>query len=184
MVEREDALRALQQVEAVRGRARTQVRSTWFPCLVFGFLTLLSAPVGLRWGGPAIGAYWLVAAPLGIGVVARWSVRRERRAGLEGPVLPYALTAAAIVAAAFAAGAFGSAAVQVAGPPLAVSLGHLWLARIDREPVLAAVALGLAVLVLGVVALRLPGAPALLAVAYGAVFTATGLVLRAREGLA
>lgn len=184
MVDREDALHTLQQVEAVRGRARTQVRSAWFPCVVFGLLTLLSAPVGLRWGGPATGAYWLVAAPLGIGVVARWSARRERRAGLEGPVLPYALTGAAIVVAALVAGALGSAAVQVAGPPLVVSLGHLWLARVDRQPALAVVALGLAGLVLAVVALRPPDAPALLAIAYGTVFTATGLVLRAREGSA
>lgn len=181
MADRQDSLRRLEEVAELRGRTRRRVRSSGFPCIVFGLLTLLSAPVGLRWGGPGTSTYWLVAAPLGILTIALWSDRRERRSGVAGPVAPYAVTALCIVAAALAVGSLGSTALQVAGPPLVVSLGYIWLARIDHEPLLAAVAVGLAGMVVGVVVLRPPDAAVLLAVSYGVVFTATGLLLRARE---
>ncbi len=183
-MQQQDAVDLLDQVARVRRRTRRTLGALWFPLVLFGSLTLLSGLVSWRVGAEALGAYWLVAAPVGSVATSLFYRRRERRVGLEMPTRPALLAVAVIVLGAFGSGALGGAlgaeTLSAVGPPLFVSAGYLLFAQIEGSPLLGGVAAALAVTALGVaVAGTAPAdAATLLAVVYGVTFLLTGLAFR------
>lgn len=184
----EDAVDLLDQVARVRRSTRLSVGALWFPLVLFGFLSLVSGAVSWRVGADALGAYWLVAAPIGSVATSLFYRRRERRVGLEMPAGPALLAVAVIILGAFGTGALGGAlgaeTLSAVGPPLFVSIGYLMFARLERSLLLGGVAAGLAVTALAVAVAGMAAAEAatLLAVVYGVTLMLTGLAYRIRAG--
>lgn len=183
----EQASESLQLVEELQRRTRSTLKVVWFPLVVFGVLFLASAPLVALSPGPAIGAYWAVAGSAGGITVGRYYRRREQTLGLEGPWVPYVVTAIAIMVGCFVAVAVGrsldSEIILAIGPSLVVSAGYVVFSLLDRDARLGAVAVGLAAVSVGLAATgwdpqRLAAA---LAVIYGGAFVATGLAYRRRE---
>lgn len=133
----QDAVDVLQQVESLRRQASTVLRAFWFPLVVFGTLTLASAPVQWAWRGPAIAAYWAVAGPLGGLAIGLYYRARELRVGLSRSATPYVLTAVGILAGAFLLPGFTSGDLQEVVSTFAVAAGYLVLAWFDRSRILA-----------------------------------------------
>lgn len=171
----------LAELGRLRRRTRGTLRSVWFPLVLFGGLTILSAPL-YAIGGAALGVFWLVAAPAGIVATSMHFRRRELRLGLEGPAAPYVLTGVAMAVAAWLTGALGGGGdVSTYGPPLAIAAGTLVFAALDRSVQLAAVAAALFA-VAGAVALAGVGSPGpVLAVSFGAGYLIAGLIFRRDE---
>ena len=145
------AAETLQQVEGARRRTRSDLTAFWFPLVLFGALTLVSAPVAVLSNAATLGAYWAVAGPVG-GIATGWYYwRREQRLGVEGPALPYVATAVAVLVGALLAGGIGAASgselASGAGPNLVVAAGLLVFAWLDRSAAVAALGGGLAGLV-------------------------------------
>jgi hypothetical protein len=171
------------EVDRVRRQTRARASVMWFPLLLFGALTLVSAVVVARYGGPALGPYWIVAGPTGgiaTGIVA-W--RRGSRVGAVVPSGPYLAVAGFVLTGAsllgWAGDAMGAQVVSAVGPSLVVAIGYLLFARLERSRALTLVAVGLAVLTVATLATGLEPERlvATLAVLHGAVFVATGLYL-------
>lgn len=186
-MEARHAADTLRHIERLRHGTRATLASFWFPLVLFGGLTLASAAVAWRAWGPAVGAYWALAGPLGGLVTAAYYWRRERALGLEGPWVPHALTGAGIVVGCFLAAGLGQAldsetAIAVA-PALVVSVGYLVFAWLDRSAVLAAVAAALAAAAAALAATSIDARDlaAIVALLYGATFLATGVAYRGIE---
>jgi hypothetical protein len=170
-------------VEAVRREARTASRralaSPDFSLLVFGGLTLASVPVRLQ-GGPASAlAYWTIASVLGTALVAIYHLRRERKLGLGSR--PGRGKAYAIVALTTCVLVIAGAALALAngiGPLVAVSLGLLFLASLERRHEYAALAMLLAVLAVAPATLfAAPDSFVVSTLAFGAILTVAGFGL-------
>ena len=175
------ARQALAQVDELRRRTRSALASAWYPLVVFGLITVLSAGVPLVAHEALVGAYWLVVGGAGSALVARHYRRREDEIGLAEPWVPYALVGVAIFVACLGLGFFGSGDVRVAGPPLAVAAGYLVLATLDRCLSLGLLAVGMAVVVLAVLAVD-PGHPySVQSLVIGAGTVGVGLALRRAE---
>lgn len=178
---------SISELDRIRSQARSSASVMWFPLLLFGALSVASALVMARFGGSALGPYWAVAGPVGGVATGIAAARRGRRVGAEVPAGPYVAVAALILVGASLAGwagdALGERVVSAAGPPLVVSAGYLLFARIERSRPLAWTAAGLAALTVALLATGIGPEPlaAILAMGYGAVFIATGLVLWGRR---
>ncbi len=59
------AAETLQRVGDVRRRARSDLLAFWFPLVVFGCITLVSAAVVGFFGGEALAFYWPIAGTAG-----------------------------------------------------------------------------------------------------------------------
>lgn len=186
-MQQQDAVELLDSLARVRRKTRLSISALWFPLVVFGALSLASALVSWRISAAALGAYWLVAAPVGSLATSLFYRQRERRVGLEMPAGPTVLAVAVIVVGAFGSGALGGVlgaeTLSAVGPPLSVSAGYLLFARLERSRPLGAVAAALAATAVGVaVAGTEPDdAATLLAVVYGLAFLLTGLAYRVRR---
>lgn len=104
----------LDDMDALRRRARADRHAYWFPLLVFGLATVAAAPLYVRLEyGPMVthedgttvyypstdqrvGQYWMIVLLGGALLTAWWYRRRGRRTGIEGRVGP-ALVAATLV---------------------------------------------------------------------------------------
>ena len=182
--QRTDVRKLIGEVDRVRRNTRARASVMWFPLLLFGVLTLVSALVIGWYGGQALGPYWMVAGPAGgvaTGIVA-W--RRGSRVGAVVPAGPYLVVAVFILVGASIAGwagdALGVHLLSAAGPSLVVSFGYLLFARLERSRALTGVAAGLMVATVAMLSTRIAPEPmaATLAVIHGTVFVATGLALR------
>jgi len=179
----------LGEVNRIRRETRRALQALWFPLVLFGSLTLISALVSWRAGSQALGLYWLVAAPLGSVAIALFFRRRERLVGLQLPVAPALLAVAVIFVGSFASGAAADVLdeemLSAIGPPLFVSAGYLMFARLEHSVVVAAVATALAVTALAVAAAGTTptSAATLLAVIYGGALLLTGGAYRLGGGL-
>ena len=177
----------LQQVERVRRRTRSDLSSFWFPLVLFGALTLVGAAVVGLAGTRALGAYWALAGPAGSVVTGYYYWRRERRLGVEGPALPYVVTAVAMVVGALLAGGLGSASgselAAASGPNLVVAAGLLMFSWLERSAALAALAGGLAALTLALAASGVAPRQVVLvlALAFGTAAIGTGLFYRLQD---
>lgn len=177
----------IDEIGEVRRRTRARASVMWFPLVLFGVLTLASAAVVARYGGAALGPYWMVAGPAG-GVatgIASW--RRGTRVGVAVPVGPYLAVATLILAGASLAGwagdALGRHTISAAGPSLVVAVGYLLFARLERSHLLGWTAAGLLALTVAVIATGIEPEPmaVTLAILHGTTLLATGLVLRGRR---
>jgi len=141
-----------------RRRARADLRAEWFPLLVFGILTLVSAPLyaqQLSFGPstvPWVDLYWLVAGSFGYIAVARYYRRREAELGIGSSVAPYVWVGLglflftfgllnpflfAVPFAGMALFTFGVWLIPGFAPIVAIGAGLLVLARVERSVSLA-----------------------------------------------
>lgn len=152
-MEQREALTLLGEVERVRRRTRAEIGALWFPLVVFGALSLFSAPLN----EVELAIYWAVAAPIGVVLVSFFYYRRERSLGVESRLLPTAVAIGVIIVGTAVTGSLGGILgfemVSAVGPSLAVSAGLLMFARIEHSPPLAGVALGMAALAVALAAM-------------------------------
>lgn len=180
-MQQEEAARTLREVEALRRRTGSVARSFWFPMVLFGALSLASAPLCAISGDVAIGLFWTIAGPTGGVLTVRYYRKRESTLGVRVASAPYLLTGAAITAGATLFGVLGSGVLQSAGPALVIAAGYLVFARLDHSRALALVAVGLGLVTGAVIILDLNRACSILLLVYGAVMTTTGLMFRQAE---
>jgi len=133
---------ALQEFRDLQQHTRTQLRAFWFPLILFGGLSILSAPLAEMGEGQALGIFWLIAGPVGGGVTGLYFHRRELRVGAGRNGLPYIITALGILVGTSAAGWFGGVTgrerLSQYGPPLVVAVAYLVFARLEKSIALAA----------------------------------------------
>lgn len=145
---------ALREIEQLRTRTQQQLDAFWFPLMLFGALTVISAIVGAVYGGVASGMFWLVAGPLGGAATGFHYYKRESRLGVESNPVPWIATAVGIMVGCFATGFAGGSlelpALSTLGPLLTISAGYLIFGRLAHSMTVsvAAVLLGLAVVVM------------------------------------
>lgn len=168
----------LQQVDELRMRTRAAVHSAWFPMLLFGLIGLASIPFGFIADGLGTAFFWLVAGPAGGYATSRHY--RDRAislgVGVRGGV--YVVWGVILFFAAFLGGAITHSA---AAPILAIAIGYLGFARLERNWAVAAVAIVLGVAAV-VVAITDPAhGDVVLTLMFGLSFTVTGLLLRRRD---
>jgi hypothetical protein len=185
--DRLDSAEILAQVNRLRAQTSSFLRSFWFPLVLFGTLSIVSAPIPLLWGGPALGVFWAIAGPMGALVVGRYFRNRELATGLEGRQAPYIATVAFIVIGSLLAGAIpgalGAERIAAVGPNLVVAAGLLAFAWLDRSRALAAFSVGLGGLAvwLWTSPLEPEVAAGILGITSGVVFVTVGVVYRAVE---
>lgn len=177
----------IDDIERVRHRSRARASTMWFPLVLFGVLSVLSAGIVVVYGGEALGPYWSAAGPAGGVATAAHAIWRGRRVGVETRWGPYAAVSVMVLVGTFATGTGGALMdrpmISAVGPSLVVSVGYLFFARLEHSGLLGGLAFALAALAL---ALPLAGAEAepaaaTLAAVYGVVCLTTGLVLVVRE---
>lgn len=181
----DEAARTLDSVRSTRAETKGQLRSYWYPLIVFGVLTMLSAPFFALWDGSGVALFWLVAAPLGSFAVVRHQQTQALTVGAGRAVRPYAITGIALIVACFGLGAIGGATGELDianfGPPLAVATAYVVFAWLERSLALAALATALAAITIGFAAFGVEHAAPILALIYGASFVALGLAARAKS---
>lgn len=177
----EDPATTLRELDEVRRRTRAAVHPAWFPLVLFGLLGLVSAPFCAVADGLGVGLFWLVAGPAG-GIATSLHYRKRALslgAGVNGG--PYWAVAAGIFVGAWVTGASGSERVETAGPMLAVALGYLAFAYLERSRPVAVVAGGLALTAVAVGLTGVAHGCLVLSLTFGLSFTITGLVLRRHD---
>ena len=118
----EDPAGLLGEMKALRRRTRTARHAYWFPLVLFGVLTCLSAPFYVQWGNVAqggaiagggvsfamlggfpgittqrfLGYFWLVALLSGLLLTLLWYRWNARRVGLQTPARGYIVTTAVL----------------------------------------------------------------------------------------
>ena len=174
----DEAVETLVELELVRTRVRADLAglaSVWFPLVIFGALTLVSAPVAAL-GGAALGLYWLVASPLGLVLVwCRHYAGRSRRLGVARPG-GHAIFAvgAGLAVCTFVAGAL----FAPTGPAYTLAAGYVVMGGFARSRVMVALGVGTGVVTL---ALDVGGAGrlgVLLPALIGAALLAAGMASR------
>ena len=173
-----DVAATLQQVEEVRRRTRAVVHPASFPMLLFGAFALAATPF-CALGGQDV--FWALAGPVGGLLTARHYHRTAKATGAGVRGGPYWAVAAAIFAGAWLAGASGSPRVATAGPMLAVALGYLLFARLERSVPIAVCSAVLAVVAVAVGLAHVGHRCEILSLAFGTVFAAGGLLMRGHE---
>ena len=146
--------------------------------------SIASVPVRLQ-GGPASAlGYWVVAGVLGFVVVGIYHVRRDRSLALTarpGRGKAYAIVGLTTLVLLVAGAALALA--NGIGPLIAVSLGLLFLASLERRREYAALAMLLAVVAVApVTLLPQPEAFVVSTLAFGAVLTVAGALLFRSRG--
>ena len=173
----------LEQVEGLRRKTRAIVHPAWFPLVMFGAFGLASTPFCAIGDGLGVGLFWAVAGPIGGVITARYYRNRALTTGAGMKGGPYWAVAAGIFVAAFAAGFSSSSRVQSAGPMVAVALGYLAFARLERSWTIGAAADLLAAFAIAVGIADIGHSCVVLSLAFGVVLTGTGLMLRRRDSV-
>lgn len=174
----EELAATLEQVDAVRMHTRAAVHPAWFPMLVYGVLGLASIPFLFIADGVGSGVFWLIAGPAGGYATSRYYRNRAVAigAGVRGGV--YVVWGVALFIAAWV----GGAVTQSAGAPmLAIAVGYLAFARLERSWPVALVAIVLAVAAAAVILTDPTRGDVIITLVFGVSFTATGLLLRRRD---
>jgi len=177
----------LMELRALRLRTRSRLDHYWFPLVVFGGLSIASAPLAWLPDGAAVGLFWLVAAPAGSVAVSIHCRRREVSLGLGARARPYLLTAGGIFFAAMAAVTLGGALdldmLAAVGPPLAVSAGYLVFGHLVHNGFVMTLALALAAMtvLLELSDLSQAQAGGFGALAYGMCWLLLGASMRLRQ---
>jgi len=174
----DDPAATLRQLEEARRRTRAAVHPAWFPMLVFGALGLASIPFGFIGDGAGSGLFWLVASPAGGYATSRYYRDRASSIGAGVRGRAYVALGVAIFVTAWVAGAVTESA---AGPMLAVAVGYLGFARLERSRPVAAVSVVLGVSAVLVAVTDPAHGDVVLALVFGLAFTGTGLLLRRRD---
>jgi len=168
----------LRQLDEVRQRTRAAVHPAWFPMLLFGTLGLASIPFGFIGHGAGSGLFWLVAGPAGGYATARYYRNRAFSVGAGVRGRTYTVLGVAIFVAAWGS---GMATRSAAGPMLAVAVGYLGFARLERSWPVAVVSVVLGVAAVVVAVTDPAHGDVVLSLVFGLAFTTTGLLLRRRD---
>jgi len=174
----DDPAATLRQLDEVRRRTRVAVHPAWFPMLLFGALGLASVPFGFIGDGAGSGLFWLVASPAGGYATSRYYRNRASSVGAGVRGRAYTALGITIFVAAWGSGVVTGSA---AGPMLAVAVGYLAFARLERSWPVAAVSVVLGVAAVLVAVIDPAHGDVVLALVFGLAFTATGLLLRRRD---
>jgi hypothetical protein len=177
----EEATRALREVDALRRRTLSRRRSTWYPLVLFGVLSLGAAVACEAGGDRAVALYWALAGPAGGIATGAYAYRRSLRVGVAPSPLPYVLTAVAILVGASLTGALSAGSARTTAPYLVVAAGYLVFAWLERHPLAAVTAVASLVAAVAVVATGPAHGCAILSATFGLAFAATGLALRRAE---
>jgi hypothetical protein len=176
----EELALTLRQLDEVRQRTRAAVHPAWFPLLVFGLLGLASVPFGFLGNGLGSGVFWLVAGPAGGFATSRYYRNRAISIGVGmRRRAVYIILGAAIFACAWIGGLLTESA---AAPMLAVAIGYLAFARLERSWPVAAVAVVVGIAAVAVVVADPGDGDVVLTLVFGLAFTGTGLLLRHNDG--
>lgn len=176
-----EAIDTLRHLEDLSGQTRALLRSFWFPLVLFGVLTLLSAPVALVGEGVEVAVYWAVAGTAGGAAVGWYYHHREERLGLSRSGVPYIATGVALLVAAFALPAMTSGRLQEVVSAFAVAGAYLIFAWLDRSAVLAVLSAALVVVPAVALASSLEHPGPVVAVVTGLAILVTGIVARRAE---
>ncbi len=171
----DDPALTLRQLDEVRQRTKAAVHPAWFPMLLFGSLGLASIPFGFIGDGAGSGLFWLVAGPVGGYATSRYYRNRAFSLGAGVRGRAYTLLGIAIFVTAWVSGLVTGSA---AGPMLAVAIGYLAFARLERSRPVAAVAVVLGVASVIVAVTDPAHGDIVLDLVFGLAFTTTGLLLR------
>ncbi|MDX6691337.1 MAG: hypothetical protein QOG15_2794 [Solirubrobacteraceae bacterium] len=181
----DEAARTLASVRAARDATRGQLASFWYPLVVFGVLTMLSAPTFQIWDGGGVALFWLIAAPVGTFLTIRHQRAEMLATGAVRCERSYSITACVLIAACFGLGVVGGVTghddIARFGPPLAISAAYLVFARLERNLRLAALASALAALTIFAAIADVGHASQALALGYGGSFVLLGLSERPRR---
>lgn len=183
----QEAAESLRAVESIRRQAREAQRALWFPLALFGALTLISAGVVGVFGGPALGVYWPIAGLLGGAMTARHYHARDIKIGLEGRMAPYVAISVFIYVGALLTGGLGGALgndmMAAVGPALVLAAGYGMFAWLERTATLAAIAVSLGLLAMGLWLFDVDPerATMILALSSGCVLLCSGLAFRLNE---
>lgn len=173
----------LGELARTRRTTRRALGTPWFPPVVFGAVTMLSAPVVAVAGTGALMPIWIVACAGGMLAVARHYRRRAAARGVTGRGAPIWRVAVAMAAVGFVAGTgagmLAGAQAGVLAPIVAIVAGYAVLGRMLRTLVLP---LGVAASGGAAFALALSGAaPWAVELTFGAGLVAVGAALRLSE---
>lgn len=171
----------LNEVERVRGTTRQSLNPGWLPYLVFGALTLLSAPFTQIGSGGSEGIYWLVAGPLGLAIAWRYYRAHELRVGLiDRQEYLLAGIVAAMVVGAILVGWFASDRISEVGWMFPIGAGLLAVGVLESSRPDAGVGIGMLVVAGLLVALEPAQPDTWAAVLGGAILLAGAVASRAR----
>jgi len=176
----------LRDIELIRTRTQQQLNHFWFPLMLFGGLSMVSAVVGAVYGGPAVGMFWLIFGPLGGAATGLYYHKRESRLGVETNPVPWIATAIGIMVGCFASGYGGGVldlpVLSTLGPLLSIAAGYLIFGRLARSMAISVSAVVLAIAVLVMWLLGTPEVTSQIGAAlYGALTFFIGFVSRRRE---
>ena len=180
MQSRSEAQDTLREIDRVRHHTRRVLHPTWYENLVVGTF-FLGATAAAAFGGDSslAAVYWAVGVPLGLALIIRHALRRERALGAEAPMTgPGAWIAAALIAGVIAVNLLTEDTVLWAYP---VALGWLGLAAVYRDPPMSAAGVALAAVATAMLALDPAHAGLWTQLALALLLLAAGLASRARE---
>lgn len=177
----DDLVATLHHVDAVRARVRRETQAVWFPLVVFGALMVAGGVVVLLSGPAALAVFWPVAGTAGGVATGLWYARRERRTGACTDARPYWALVVVMLAAGVLATVLGPPLVRFLGWPLAIAAAYAGFGLLSRRTGLVTVSAALAAASVVTAALDVPRPTAVLSLAYGAAFLATGLWYRAER---
>jgi hypothetical protein len=139
-VERTDAQTLLEDAERLRRRARGDRHASSVPLLIFGALTVISAPLTLSTLWPAGGWYWLLAGPIGFLATGWWYRLQQSRSGIGEGRGSYTIAGVSTLLA------FVLLPLVWIAPLPVVAAGLLVIAALQRNGYLAACAVVLGLL--------------------------------------
>lgn len=186
-MDQQDAAETLRDIEDKRETVRGDLRGMWFPLMLFGSLSILSAAVAWLWAGAALGVFWTVGAVVGCVSTARFYRARAAATGVHADVARPNIVAILIIVGCFTSGAaFGALGFDKAAacvPFLVISAGYAAFGRLEWSPTLTVLAVLLSGLAVWALVFPITAATAsiLLALVYGGVWVATGITFRAGE---
>jgi hypothetical protein len=180
MQSRSDAERTLLEIERVRHHTRRTLHPTWYENLVVGLFFLGATLTSAVASGRTLPiAYWAIGVPLGLALIVRHALRRERELGAEAPLAdPGSAIFAATVAGVIVLNQLTDSPVAWA---YAVAAGWLALGAVLRDALMTAAGVALAVIATGIVAVEPSGAGLWAQLALALLLIAAGVAGRAQE---
>ncbi len=140
-----EAQRTLLEVDRVRRDTRRDLHPVWFANVVIGVFFLGATVCALVAPSATLPiVWWAAGVPLGLGLIVRHELRRERAIGAEAPLAdPALLVFGLIVAGVLLVNGVSDSEVAWAYP---VAAGWLALAALYRDALMGAAGVALAVI--------------------------------------
>jgi hypothetical protein len=135
-----DAQALLRDAERLRRRARADRHASSVPLLIFGALTVISAPLALPAMWPWGDEFWLLAGPAGLLAISWWCRRQQARSGVGAGRGSWTVAGISVLLA------FVVVPLVSIAPLPVVAAGLLVVAALQRNRYLAAWAVVLGVL--------------------------------------